>query len=492
MTSGVLATRSAAKSGGYNSAASAVDYLLREKDASGKKRDPGPVVLEGNAKLFAASAQLCKSGPSYLSLYFSDRSAPQNYPLRPVLRYLLDIQKTHLRAGLAPERFALFGVLHGKKNGAWDAHLLASLSDTFSGKKLRLLRPRADFERFAKVRALFNRAFGLPEPCLPENLQPLRLGRACCQRQPPVALESFLEVLNADLKAGLLPKRDALVGVLEGLGKVECRRNSLLLEGSAGTWTLRGYPASVAFDAPEKLRSFLDKASRFSRQVREDPQRARDRVMDLYRRAVRENKERFAGPDQEGIEDGLIIPDAEFFESRYLPRGPKFYEKTNQRPQNGRDQPGETAIHPRAGDGGIARDPRPPDPIDRWSGASDRPAAVGPAAGAAVGARSARPQSGRNRQQAGRAPAQDAGVPEAASGSRGRETAEPPAGDPRAHRDFGQKFERWLRLIFLHALGLRKGNAAPASPRSRAAAKIPQENPKKNLAARGEGGEDIV
>jgi len=471
MTTGVLATRSAAKSGGYNSAASAVDYLLSEKDWSGKKRDPKPLVLAGSAKLFTASAQLCQSGPSYLSLYFCDRSAPQKYPLRTVLRYLIDIEMTHLRAGLAPERFALFSVLHGKKNGAWDAHLLASLSDTLSGKKLRLLRPRADFERFAKVRALFNQGFGLPEPCLPENLQPLRLGKTYREWDPPAALRRFLDILNTDLKAGLLPKRDALVGVLEGLGKVQPRRNSLLLESNAGSWTFEGYPASSAFDAPQKLQEYLRKTSRFARQVRDDPQRAKDRVMDLYRRAVQENKERFAGPDDDGIDAGLIIPDAEFFESRYLPGGLKTYAKTKPRPTSGRDQTGEipTAIHPGPGGAGLASSARPPDQVDPGSGAPDRPATSDPSQADEGNAGSAQHESRGNGKQAGGPPAADAGVPAAAPRGGGRETAEPPAGNPQGRGDFGQKFERWLRLIFLHALRLRmrkgKTASAPQSPK---------------------------
>ncbi len=114
MTTGVLTTRTRAKSGGYNSAASAVNYLLAAKDASGKKRNPKPVVLEGNARLFVAAAQVCTSGPAYLSLYFSDRSPSPQVPLRPMLRYLLDLQKTHLRAGLEPGRCAFFSALHQK------------------------------------------------------------------------------------------------------------------------------------------------------------------------------------------------------------------------------------------------------------------------------------------------------------------------------------------------------------------------------------------
>ncbi len=442
MTTGVLTTKSAAGGGAYNSAASAVDYLLAGSNASGKKRDLKPVVLEGNARLFVAAAQFCTSGPSYLSLYFSDRSPSRQAPLRPMLRYLLDLQKTHLRAGLEPGRCAFFSALHQKNEGSWDAHLLVSSSDTITGKKLRLLRPRADFERFTKLRALFNRAFALPEPCLPQNVQPLRLRKSYNSWQPPQRLELALRSLNTQLKNGRIANRSELISILEGAGEVVPQRNFLSISTPGGKpWTLEGYAASSAFDRPEKLRRHLRNTCRFSAQVFDDFERERNRVLDLYRQAVVENRRRFGSLRPRDPDPGVLVPDLDYFRRHYLRGEENLYEKTKE--TDGRGEPGRTSTTVTIGPGNDRLGDRigPPDQGDRRSGAPDRPAS-GPALGA-------------DEPSPARAPRRDR-----------QEAAGPPEGNAQLGKKYREQIGRWLELIFARALRIRRkkreGHSSPA------------------------------
>jgi len=440
VTTGVLTTRSRAKSGGYNSAASAVDYLLAAKDASGKKRDPRPVVLEGNARLFVAAAQVCTSGPAYLSLYFSDRSPSPQVALRPMLRYLLDLQKTHLRAGLEPGRCAFFSALHQKNGGSWDAHLLVSSTDNVTGKKLRLLRPRADFERFTKLRALFNRVFGLPEPCLPTNVQPLRLKRSYDSWQPPQQLGRALRSTNKQLKEGRIANRTELIAMLAGAGQVVPQRNSLLImpEGKE-PWTLEGYPASSAFDCLEKLRRHLRNTCRFSAQVFDHPDREKNRVMDLYREAVAENSSRYGPLRPRDPDPGLLVPDFDYFRRHYLRGEENLYEQTKE--TDGRGEPGRTptAITIRSGDDRLGGRIGAPDQGDRRSGTPDRPTS-GPALGADEPSPARSPR--RDRQEA----------------------AGPPEGNAQLGKTYRQQIGRWIGLIFSRALQIRRKKSAVSGP----------------------------
>jgi hypothetical protein len=441
VTTGVLTTRSRAQSGRYNSAASAVDYLLAAKDGSGKKRDPKPVVLEGNARLFVAAAQVCTSGPAYLSLYFSDRSPSPQAPLRPMLRYLLDLQKTHLRAGLEPGRCAFFSALHQKNEGSWDAHFLVSSTDTVTRKKLRLLRPRADFERFTKLRALFNQAFGLPEPCLPTNVQPLRLKKGYDSWQPPQQLERALRSLNKQLKEGLIGNRTELIAMLAGAGEVVPQRNSLLIlpEGKQ-PWTLEGYPASSAFDCLKKLRRNLRNTCRFSSQVFQDSDREKKRIMELYRQAVEENSSRYGPLRPRDPDPGLLVPDLDYFRRNYLRGEENLYAKTKE--TDGREQPGRTSTAITIGSGDDRPRARigPADQDDRRSGTLDRPTS-GPALVADEPAAARSPR--RDRQEAAR----------------------PPEGNTQLGKRYREQIGRWLELIFSLVLrNRRKKRRTSASP----------------------------
>ena len=447
MTSGIIDTKNARATDGYNSAASAVEYLLSRRDSSGKERDPQPVVLEGNAKLFIASARLCIGGPSYLSLYFSDRCEPATAPLRSALRYLIDLQKAHLCAGVEGARCAFFSALHLKHNAAWDLHLLASLSDLKTGKKLRLQRPGADFERFTKLRALFNTTFGLPEPCLPENVQPLRIRRTFQRWQAPVRLDATVRRLNDDLKGARIPDRDALVRLLGDLGEVEPRRNSIALGCDGERWMLEGYPASEAFDSPGKLEKHLRNTCRFAAEVGKDPKAQEDRVIGLYGKAVEENSRRFGLTQKRRIYRGQLVPDMDFFKAYYLRDGRRTYAKTYAK--NGRDKPEEpsTAIPSRSG-------------YDRSGGRTQPPDSEH------VGHRAP------DRQPSFRAPAGYPGIATPALRGNRRETQEPPLGNPQVDRSYREELVRWLRLIFGRALEIGRGKKKkkPSKPPTHAEA----------------------
>ena len=176
---------------GKGSAATAVEYLVGERDAEGQERE-GVEVRRGNPDMVAAVADSLDFERKYRSAVIA--WAPDDRPTDEQIEAVLDEFEKTAWAGLEPDRFAWTAVLHRERGGGVHAHVLAAQCDLQTGRSLNIAPP--GWQRtFDPLRDAFNHEHGWSRPDDP--------ARARAQRPGHVA---YIEA--SKLRAGLEHEAD--------------------------------------------------------------------------------------------------------------------------------------------------------------------------------------------------------------------------------------------------------------------------------------------
>ena len=118
---------------GTGSAREAADYLLGERDATGKPRE-GVEVLRGNPGMVAAVADSLDFEHRYTSGVIA--WAPDDQPTDEQIEAVVDEFEKTAWAGLEPDRYAWTAVLHREEDGGAHVHVLAARCDLETGRSL--------------------------------------------------------------------------------------------------------------------------------------------------------------------------------------------------------------------------------------------------------------------------------------------------------------------------------------------------------------------
>ena len=108
---------------GTGSARDAADYLLGERDATGRPRE-GVEVLRGDPQQVASVADALAFEHRYTSGVIA--WAPDDVPTDAEIGAVLDEFERTAWAGLEPDRYAWAAVLHRERGGGAHVHVLAT------------------------------------------------------------------------------------------------------------------------------------------------------------------------------------------------------------------------------------------------------------------------------------------------------------------------------------------------------------------------------
>ena len=145
---------------GTGSARAAANYLLGERDATGKTRE-GVEVLRSDPHRVASVADTLGFEHRYTSGVIA--WAPEDEPTDEQIREVLDAFEETAWAGLEPDRYAWAAVLHREEGCGAHVHVLAARCDLETGRSLNIAPPgwRRTFD---PLRDAFNHEHGWSRP----------------------------------------------------------------------------------------------------------------------------------------------------------------------------------------------------------------------------------------------------------------------------------------------------------------------------------------
>ena len=150
---------------GKGSAPAAVDYLVGERDAEGRRRE-GVEVLRGNPEHGGRRGRLARVRAQVQ--VGRDRVGAGRSPTEEQIEAFLDEFEKTAWAGLEPDRYAWTAVLHRERRGGVHAHVLAAQCDLETGRSLNIAPP--GWQRtFDPLRDAFNHEHGWSRPDDPER-----------------------------------------------------------------------------------------------------------------------------------------------------------------------------------------------------------------------------------------------------------------------------------------------------------------------------------
>ena len=145
---------------GTGSARNAANYLLGERDATGKPRE-GVEVLRGDPNEVADVADTLEFEHRYTSGVIA--WAPEDQPTDEQIGAVLDAFEDTAWAGLEPDRYAWAAVLHRERGGGAHVHVLAARCDLETGRSLNIAPPGWE-KTFGPLRDAFNARTRLGSP----------------------------------------------------------------------------------------------------------------------------------------------------------------------------------------------------------------------------------------------------------------------------------------------------------------------------------------
>lgn len=156
---------------GKGNASIAASYLLDEVDHLNRVR-ASVEVLAGDAKTFTA---ICDASPhkyKYTSAVIA--WAEDDAPSREQIQEVLDEFEKHAFAGLDPQRYHMFAVMHEEDNQAKHIHILVPRIDLETGKALNIAPP-GHSKYYDPLRNHFNYKYGWSRPDDPNRAKEIQL-----------------------------------------------------------------------------------------------------------------------------------------------------------------------------------------------------------------------------------------------------------------------------------------------------------------------------
>ena len=196
---------------GQGSAAAAADYLLADRDHSGKKRAE-VTQLRGDTRLVAEVADSLDFEHRYRSAVLA--WAPEDRPTNEQIEETLDHFERVSWAGLEPDRYAWSAVLHRDEDGGAHVHVLVARVELETGKSHNIA-PRGWERTYGLLERALNHQHGWARPDDPDRARTTRPGRFPADIADRDAIDGFLRQRVA---AGLVQDRAGVVAAFEEAG----------------------------------------------------------------------------------------------------------------------------------------------------------------------------------------------------------------------------------------------------------------------------------
>ena len=201
---------------GTGQAKSAIDYLLGDKDHTGKTRAVKPEILEGNPKITANLIDSCTREHKYNSgaIAFRDGEKPTSEQIEKVMA---SFEATFF-AGLKKDKnFNILWIRHEDK-GNTELHFLTPMTEISKKTRLNIHPPgKKNLEFFNSWVAVTNQQLGFAQ-VVPD---PLKRALSAFEAKIPKGqkkagkLESIHKILEQRIKNGSIQNRDQLCSFLE-------------------------------------------------------------------------------------------------------------------------------------------------------------------------------------------------------------------------------------------------------------------------------------
>ncbi|MHC3434956.1 relaxase family protein [Delftia lacustris] len=200
---------------GKGGVASAVNYLLSDKDHEGKKRSIPPEILSGDPNTFEAIANATRRLHKYTSGVVAFRDGESVTPEQ--INTVIETFRSTFLPGLELDKnFADFWVMHREK-GNVELHFLVANTELVSTQQLNIHPPGAkNIAFFNAFSAVMNDSFGfaqvVPDP-LKISLKPFE-AKSPTGKKDKKAKGDFATVLHSEIVGGFITNRNQLIGYL--------------------------------------------------------------------------------------------------------------------------------------------------------------------------------------------------------------------------------------------------------------------------------------
>jgi len=286
---------------GTGSGSGAADYVLKDTDHKGEKRE-SVEVLVGNPEMFAAVADSLEFKQKYSSavLSFAPTDNPTPEQKREVLRDFADVAF----AGLDQDRVCWCAVNHGDKVKGDDIHILIARVDLATGKSLNVAPPgwQKDFD---PVRDHHNAKNGWARPddiALSRSFSPSKMDYQNAKKDLELSdnpKEFLSEFIHAKVQLGLVKDRAGVIKELKKFGEITRKSKNFISikpDGFKKAVRLKGRAFEKKFNP--KLAGQIASGSESDKQVSLRPaperaERARKGIQEAVKRRSDYNRERF-------------------------------------------------------------------------------------------------------------------------------------------------------------------------------------------------------
>lgn len=274
---------------GKNSAKEPIDYLLKEKDSLGNKREPPPEILKGDsiitARLIDSLDFIHKYNSGVLSF------APEDQPDREKLLSLIEDFEKYAFAGLEEDQYNSLWVLHRHtKNNRIELHFLMPRVELNTGKSLNPFPP-GFHHYFNPWRDYWNLKEGWASPSDPERqrlLQP-KFSAFLAHKKilPSTEKQAIHDYLVECVQAGRAKDRNDLIRIIKEDLNLEISRQG---KKSFSIRNPDSQKKNIRFEGAmyDEQWRFTEKNPGEERGTEEDRERERSRILEDLESRVRE------------------------------------------------------------------------------------------------------------------------------------------------------------------------------------------------------------
>lgn len=305
---------------GTGSGQKAADYLLGERDHTGKVR-AGVEVMRGNPQHFGQVADSLEFTHRYTSGVIA--WSPEDQPSDAQISAVLDDFEKVAFAGLEPDRYCWSAVKHLEDDGGVHVHVVAARVDLETGKSLNIAPPGWE-KTFDPLRDYYNHSQGWARPDDPMRARMVQPGHqalidASTLRQglavEPDTKALLTRYLTQRIEAGLIENRADLRASLEEIGEITREGKNYISvkpEGFDRAVRLKGVIYEQEFDAAAIREAAIKNGAGQEAGRRIDPERAKqahqrlqeavERRAEYNAQRYQRNAERTSGAEQRGQE----------------------------------------------------------------------------------------------------------------------------------------------------------------------------------------------
>lgn len=345
----------------------AAAYLLDEKDHQNNIR-ASVEVLAGDPLIFSAICESSKHTWKYSSAVIA--FAPEDNPTPKQLRQVINTFEKYAFAGLNPQRYHLFAVLHTDDDGSKHIHVLTPRLDLDTGRSINIAPP-GHHKYFDPLRDYFNYKNGWARPDDPARMKDTQepnyvyLQRAAAiaaglKKESLKTIQQQLdEFLKVHIEAGLIQEHQDIVKALksiEAIKEVRVSKNAktayiaIKIEGRERPIRLKGafYESEFCIETYRTVGAAKDRINKISAGVGELAEehqalteQSRQRARELYQKRKQYYREVYEQSGGTGSQDKRTGRNIIAEPARNMANAD---ELAGNRQQQGRDRENQTTV----------------------------------------------------------------------------------------------------------------------------------------------------